>query len=566
MLKQLYIRNYALFAESQIQLSPGLIILTGETGAGKSLLVGALGLIMGKRADSSVVFLADEKCIVEARFGELSPSMQARLQSFEDFDLDEDEVILRREIRPNGKSRAFVNDTPVSLQVLRQVANQLVDLHGQHENQGLLAADKQLELLDAYAGLGTEQQAFAQQLGACQKLRKEIQTLEKQEAQAQEELAYLRHQAEDLLKADLKAAEEAQLEEELNLLQHAEEVREAVGGAADVLYHADLSLYEQLSEMMEPLKKVREVSSQLGEEYEKLLEMAEQMKGAAFSFQEMLETTESDPERLAFIEERLAIYHQLKLRYKAKSGAELVALLAEVEEKIEEFGSLESRIESSRQTFRISIAELERLGRLLEEKRQAACGPLGDRIESLLQEVGFQRAQFEVALSRTHHPDGMMELDGQSVRPSLTGFNQVQYMIRTNPGMPAGSLAQIASGGEISRVMLALKAALAEKFDFPVLIFDEIDTGISGEIAHKVGVVMQQLAKRFQILSITHLPQIAAKGTHHFEIRKEINQDQTRSSVHPLDQPARVRVLAQMISGDHPTDSALRNAEELMRQ
>jgi len=564
MLKHLYLKNYALFTETHIDFPAGLNILTGETGAGKSLLVGALGLINGKRADTSV-FMHEEKCVIEAIFGDLAPRIQAELDGFEEFDREGESLTIRREVRPNGKSRAFVNDTPVSLQVLRQVSALLLDMHGQHENQILLSQDKQLDLLDAYAESEAWVQVFAQKLKAAEVIRKEIDALRAQEDQAQSQLEYYQFQVQELEAADVKESEEEELEAELNLLQNSEEIREALGGAVELLYQQDTSLYSQLSEILEPLRKVEDVSTQVNEEVSRLVDVQETLKEASFAFQGMLEAVESDPERLAFIEERLAVYHKLKLKYKAKSGAELVAIYEEVKQKLDDFSSLEERITALQQQYREAQDELREAGLTLEAKRQAAKPVLEEKITALLSQVGFNKARFEVAIERLLHAEGDLELEGEVLKPGAKGLNRVYFLIQTNPGLPAGPLAQIASGGEISRVMLAIKAALAEKSEFPVLIFDEIDTGISGEIANKVGYVMQQLSRNFQILSITHLPQIAAKGHQHYQIRKQVNGERTSSTVVPLNHDERIREVAQMLSGEQPTDSAIRNAEELMQ-
>lgn len=565
MLKHLYIRNYALFTETHVEFPAGLNILTGETGAGKSLLIGALGLINGKRADNSVVFRTDDKCIVEARFVQLSPFICQLLKGNDEFDLEDDEVLIRREIRPNGKSRAFINDTPVSLQTLRDVSAVLVDLHSQNESYSLLSPDRQIELVDAYAGCETLTIDFAAKLRESQTLQREIRELENKEQQAKQQLDYYQFQAKELESAGIQEDEEEKLEQELNLLQHAEEVRDALGGAIELLYNQELSLYNQLSEGMEPLRKIRSVSSAIGEEVERLLDVLNTLKEASFSFQDLLETTESDPERLAFIEERLAIYHKFKLRYNARNGAELVQKYREFEAKIEEFGSLESTISQKKLTLKKIQTSLIEIGVKIESARIAAKGPLETQIFSLLKEVGFEKSRFEIIIERNRAADGELEIEGETVKASPRGINKVWFMLQTNPGMPAGPLAQIASGGEVSRVMLALKAALADKSESPVLIFDEIDAGISGEIAHKVGEVMHRLSKRFQILSITHLPQIAGKGDQHFRISKEIKGETTTSTVTRLNHEERINELAKMISGDKVSETALQNARELIR-
>ncbi|MEO1385243.1 MAG: hypothetical protein AAFV78_18635, partial [Bacteroidota bacterium] len=368
----------------------------------------------------------------------------------------------------------------------------------------------------------------------------------------------------ELDKAGLQANEEDELEQELNLLQHSEEIREALGGAIELLYQVDNSIYNQLSEVIVPLRKVSTVNQNLGESVQGLDEMLEQIKESTFSFQEMLELVETDPQRLAFIEERLAMYHSLKLKYQVQSGQELVDLYEGIATQLTEFDSLEENIQRLRKEFEQAVTLLGKWGQQLESRRLKAQPLLQQTVDMLLAQVGFQKARFMIDIKRNFHENGSLELDGARIKPLSHGINKVYFQIQTNPGVPAGSLSQIASGGEISRVMLAIKAALAEKSSFPVMIFDEIDTGISGEIAKKVGVVMQQLANKFQILSITHLPQIAAKGKAHFFIRKKVEGEKTFSSVSQLDHDARIKVVAQMLSGDEPTASAIKNAEELI--
>lgn len=565
MLKTLFIKNYALFKDTRIDFQQGLNILTGETGAGKSLLIGALGLIMGKRADSSFVFLYEEKCIVEASFHRLASVIMGQIEAFDEFDVEHgDEVILRREIRPNGKSRAFINDTPVSLQILREVSSLLLDLHGQHDNQGLLSSDKQLELLDSYADTEDLLQQFKMQLRRASELAETLKNLIEQDQNARQQLEYLNYQVKELGEADLKAEEEDELEQELNLLQNSEEIRGTLNLAVEKLYQQDVSIYSEMSELLNALRKVSNVNTNLNATVSELGDVLEKIKDSAFGFQDMLETIESDPQRLAFIEERLGMYHTFKIKYQVQSGEELVKLYEEVSSKLLEYDSLDERIKELQEKLSIENQKLLNLGLRLEEQRQAACPELESKVDALLENVGFQKARFNANISRNYHPQGQLEINKEPIKATNSGINKILFQIQTNPGIPAGPLAQIASGGEISRVMLAIKAALAEKSSFPVMIFDEIDTGISGEIANKVGEVMKELAQNFQIISITHLPQIAAKGHAHFQIIKRQEGEKTISSVKALEQHERVNIIAEMISGDQPTASAIQNAQELI--
>lgn len=564
MLTRLYLKNYALFAETDVHFPGGFNILTGETGAGKSLLVGALGLIMGKRVDNNVIFHGQDKCVIEAEFSHLSASVTQQLENIEDIDLEGDTLNIRREIRSNGKSRAFINDTPVSLQILRDVSGLLVDMHGQHENQVLLSHEQQIALLDTFADNQTRAAEFAVRMKSFHKLDKEIRELKAQEKEAKEQLAYYQFQVKELAEADLKTGEEEEMEQEQQLLQNAEEIRESLGTTVDQIYQQDDSIYNKLGELLSGLQKISGVNNSIQQQTERLIEAQEILKESSFQMQNLLDSIESDPERLTYVEDRLGVYHRLKLKYAAQDSEELLSKYAELQDKLGTFESIETRIDEL-STERESLAsELIDLGLSLEAERQKAKPVLEDCVNQLLTEVGFAKARFEVSIARNEHSDGLFTIDGQSVQPNTQGINKVAYMIQTNPGVPPGMLSQIASGGEVSRVMLALKSALAQKAEFPVLIFDEIDTGISGEIAQKVGTVMQKLGDQFQILSITHLPQIAAKGRHHFKIYKQITDNTTSSSIRELNHEDRIQEVAMMLSGADPTDSALQNAKELI--
>jgi len=564
MLTRLYIKNYGLFQETEIEVPKGLNILTGETGAGKSLLVGALGLITGKRVDNSAIFLSDDKSVIEAHFSDLAPSITAQITELDEFDMEESAIVIRREVRSNGKSRAFINDTPVSLQTLRQVGMLLLDLHSQHESQVLLSNEKQIELLDAYADCQPLVASFRSTWQQCQKLASEIDELQKREMSMRQQYDYISHQVKELEDAQLQPQEEEELEQELKLLQNAEDIRESLDFAVNQLYHQDISLYSQLSEVISHLEKLQDVNTELASSYQRLVEAKEMIKETTFSLQDTLESAESNPERLTIVEDRIALYHDLKLKHGVKSSTELVQLFENLSNQLQDVDSMEERITALQQAYEQQLQLLSSQGMELENVRIQSKARLEMLVNQLLAEVGFKRAQFEVAITRNVQTEGELNIEGQSIKISQNGINQIEFLIQTNPGVPAGPLAQIASGGEISRVMLAIKTALAEKSAFPVLIFDEIDTGISGEIANKVGNVMYNLARKYQILAITHLPQIAARGDQHFKLIKEVAGNSTTSSVKQLSLVGRVHELATMISGEHPTESAIRNAQEMI--
>lgn len=564
MLKQLHIQNYALFSDCTIEFGKGLNILTGETGAGKSLLVGALGLLLGKRSDANVIFFPDKKCIVEAAFDSLSPKICKDLSQFEEFDMEGNSVLIRRELSAGGRTRVFVNDTPISVQTLKDVTAVLIDLHGQNESQLLLEPARQLGLLDEYAETFNDIEIFRQRLQSCQKIQTEIKNLEAEEATAKQQFDYYSFLVQELFEANLVADEEENLEQEIQVLQNAEGIRDALQLSTEQLYNQERSAYQILSECLHALQKVSEFDKTLAEAVDKLSEAKETLKETTYTLQNLLENVEQNPERLAFIEERLNVYFKLKKKYNAKSGAELITIFEDYNQKLDKFGSLELRIEELKAQLAAQNEELITLGLKIEAERRKQIPSLEYRVNQLLKEVGFKDAKFLIVLERNFAENGMLSIDERNIRPIATGINHASFMIQTNPGLPIGELGSIASGGEVSRVMLAIKTALADKAEFPVLIFDEIDTGISGEVAHKVGNVMQKLSTSFQILSITHLPQIAAKGTHQYMIFKESTENMTRSGVRKLNHTERIFEIAKMIGGEHPTESALKSASELM--
>lgn len=565
MLGKLYIRNFALIEELEIQLSSGFNVLTGETGAGKSLLLGAIGLILGKRVDYSMIFQPDKKCIVEATFVNIPQGILAVLEKMEDFDLEDGpQVVIRREASGSGKSRAFINDTPVQITLLRQVTSMLVDLHGQHENQRLLSAEQQLQLLDQYAGTTKLSREFGQHLQAARSIEKQIAQLKEEEQRAREQQDYFRFQLQELEEAQLLPGEAEQLEQQLKLLSNAEEVQQSLGLATRELYDDEASVYNRLSEIGDQLERIADLDPEIRSHTDQINELRFVLEEASRSFEKVADGIETDPETLQELEERLTDLTRLLRKFNVGSVEELIAVRDKYQEKVARFDNLGSNIDGLLKDLQKYESAMVKTGLALEKKRQKAAPILKKEIDQLLFEVGLENAAFDVSIDRTGQPDGSLEIDGEKFKALTNGLNQVAFRIRTNKGMPWGNLADSASGGEVSRVMLAIKAALASKAELSVLIFDEIDTGISGEVANKVGKVMQKLSAEYQLIAITHLPQIAGKGHSHFKIYKEIEGETTVSNVRPLAQEDRILELAKMLSGENPSESALLNAKELL--
>jgi DNA repair protein RecN (Recombination protein N) len=564
MLARLYIRNFALIDSLEMQLGPGLNILTGETGAGKSLLLGAIGLILGRRVDYSYIFNPDDKCVVEAEFRNIPPSTRAELAAFEDFDFEGEQITLRREASASGKSRAFINDTPVSLPVIRQVTDLLVDLHGQHENQRLLDPDQQIQLLDQYAGSTEKAKEFGRKQLECASLAREIARLEAEEREARQQQDFLQFQLNELKGLDLSEAAEAQLEEELALLQNAEEIREALTFATGSLYENESSVYNDVSAALSRLQSAARLNAGIRAQASRLEEIRYGIEDIARELSHTADGIDLDPGTLAHLQTQSDTLNRLKLKYGVRTAVELGSLREGIAAKVGRFESLGDQVEARKKALDSAWLALAALGKELEAQRREAALPLKAAIDSLLHEVGLEHAEFEAAVTRNVAPDGPLLIDGERLRPGSAGYNGVEFRIRTNKGMPMGTLAQTASGGEVSRVMLAIKAALAARADLSVLIFDEIDTGISGETANKVGKVMQKLADHYQVIAITHLPQIAGKGSTHFRIYKRVEDGKTLSNVSLLSPEQRVMEVARMLSGEDPSPSAIVNAKELL--
>ena len=550
---------------SSLALGKGLNILTGETGAGKSLLIGAIGLILGKRLDSSRIFNPDKKCVIEARFQNIPSEILEDLSTGDAFDIEADnEILIRREASANGKSRAFINDTPVTLEVLRETTGRLVDLHGQHENQQLLNPAFQLQLLDNFAGIRSEVAAFHQLFKEVGTVANTLEDLRSNEKEARQQLDYYQFQLQELEAAHLDPEADDNIEERLNLLQNAGDITDTLSRASQGLFEDDQSLYNKLAEITFSLQKPAEQSQEIQQVLEKLNEAEATLQDAAHELSAIGENIDLDPAMLAELEERSDLLNRLKMKFGVQNIAELQALEKEFAEKVLGYSSIEDQIQACENDLNKLKAKLIKEGLKIEKARQKASAHLGKAVDKLLDGLGIPDGKFQLAIHRTRASDGMLEIEGQNIRPGKRGFNQVAFEIRTNKGMEMGSLAKIASGGEISRVMLAIKAALAERAALPVLIFDEIDTGISGETANKVARVMQTLSEKYQLIAITHLPQIAGRGTTHFQISKAVLGKNTVSMVAKLSQEDRILALAKMLSGDPPSTSAVENARELL--
>ena len=562
MLRSLYIRDYALIEELEVEFDNGLNIITGETGAGKSILLGALKLILGERASMEAIRTGAKKAIVEGIFDNTgSPRIQALL---EENSLDPaDQIILRREIT-GSQSRAFVNDSPATLHVIREVASNLIDLHGQHEHQMLLRTETHLDMLDNFGGLEGLVSRYKKQYDVVAGLIKERNALQAKEQELRQQKELFGFQIEEIDKVAPEADEEDALESERKILEHAERLHEVSAKLYSILYEEEDAVSDQLVLVRNDLQDLAHVDATL-ESSAKEAESAHIIVSELAKFlQDYNARIEFNPDRLEAIRERLGELEHLKRRY----GGSLNAVLEyrqDIGQKFELANDFEGALAQLKEQISAEQTKLSDLAVRLSKKRHEVAGRIEKSIVKELAQLGISNSRFEVRFEMQDDEDGWIILEaGQRCTAQVHGMDVVEFYISTNPGEDLRPLARVASGGEISRIMLALKTILAKSERLPILVFDEIDAGISGPIARKVGESMRDLAQYHQIVAITHLPQIAALGHVHFRVAKQVADGRTRSQIDRLSADEQMAQVASLISGSEVTEAALESARELM--
>ena len=552
MLADLRIDNYALIEHLHLKPSGKLTIITGETGAGKSIMLGAIGLLLGNRADGKMLFNQQAKCIVEGHFDVgHHPDVLAIFRA-EDLDVDDDGLaILRREITPAGKSRAFVNDTPVTLEVLRRIGEHLVDIHSQHDT--LLLADEayQLSLLDAYAGLLPARACYGTAYAGMRTAEAEVKALEKQLATQQRELDYNSFLLNELEEARPRAGEQEELEEELKVLENAEEIKARLSSASDALTESEYAASGTLKGVVTVLGQLAAYADTYAALRERLQSALIEVNDIADELATAEQRTEADPKRLTQVEERLNVLYSLQRKHGARDTAGLLAVLTELRGRVGNVQELETRLEATRAALKAARADVQRQGQELSAGRKTAFPKFEQETRELLAELGMPNARLVVR----HEP---------AAQPQPSGLDAVGLLFTANRGAQPQPIAKAASGGEFSRLMLAVKYLLADKTALPTIIFDEIDTGISGEVALKVARLLRQMAAQHQCLAITHLPQMAAAGDLHYFVFKEETPERTVSRLKVLDKTERITEIAQMIGGINPGKAAVQSAKELL--
>lgn len=550
MLKSLTIKNYALIDSLSIDFNSELNILTGETGAGKSILLGAIGLIIGQRADSSVLRDKTEKCTAEGLFDIRNYNLQG---FFEENELDFDDVaILRREITPQGKSRAFINDTPVNVKVLHDLGLKLIDIHSQHQNLDLNEKSFQLRIVDVVADnnefLKTYFSTYKTYLSLQEQLNETILLAE----QSKKDLDYYEFQFQQLHEAKLNPDEQAELELQLEALTHAEEIRSVFGQAYQVLSEEERSVLSVLKENLNNIGKLRAVLPEAEQIFTRLESVYLELKDIASESLAIEDRTENNPEKIDQINQRLDLIYSLQQKHRVASIPELLEIQADFEAKILLVTSYDQEIERLREEIAQIKVILQNQADGISLRRKAVAPTIENKVIDILRNVGIANAALQLKF-------------GQLSEFSASGLDEVSFMFSANKSQELQEIARIASGGEISRVMLAIKTLITDARSLPTIVFDEIDTGVSGEVALKMGQILEQMSKTVQVLNITHLPQIAAKGNHHYKVYKFDQDDQTFTSIKKLTDEERVEEIAQMLSGENYSSTALETARELLQ-
>ena len=550
MLQKLSIHNYAIIDELEIDFSSKLNIITGETGAGKSIIIGALGLILGERADSSVLVNKEKKSVVEGIFDAKGKAEVKFFLKENDFDSN-DELIIRREIGTNGKSRAFVNDTPVNLTQLNELTSLLVDLHQQFDTLSLGETDFQRQVVDALAGHADVLAKYRHAYHEWQTVRKKCEELRNQKLQFDKEADYNRFQFNELEEAGFTVNELEDTDAELKLLSNAEGIKSALNKVYYELEESDNPVVQQLKSLLNQLQVYVSYHNNLPNLLQRLQAAQVELKDIADEIDSISNHINYDPEKIEQLNERLSLGYKLLKKHAVHTTNELLEIRNKLEEKLQAVLNIDSQIEQKEKEQEKLYAEAKSLAAKISEARKKQVKPLEDKVNKLLVQVGMPNAKLKVNISGT----GELNLFGADI---------VEFLFDANKSGHFQPVGKVASGGELSRLMLCIKSLVAQSIDLPVLIFDEIDTGISGEAAKQVGIIMKELAAKRQVICITHQPQIAGKADSHYFVYKEIVKDKVKTNIRPLSTDERITTIAKMLSGEKPTLAAIENAREMV--
>ena len=550
MLKQLHISNYALIDELNVSFESGFNVITGETGAGKSILLGALGFALGDRADTNVLYDKDKKCVVEAQF-ELDDETLKPL--FEENELDfETDCIFRRELNPQKKSRAFINDTPVALQTMKAIGGQMVDIHTQHDSLLLTDADFQLRLLDNIAQNGALLSEYQAEYTTHNTIKRKLNELKEMADKNTAENDYLKFQLDELDKANLKEGEYADIEQTLSVMENAEEIKTLLVTANVLMENSENSILGQVNELSSNLSRLKHLLPDTEGLDERIENLKVELKDIAYDLRRKEDDTQFDEEQLQSLQERYDLLSRLMMKHRVNDFGELIALRDNLKEKTNAFENIDEAIAQAEKQLKTSEKQLSTLAKALHDKRCQAATTFGEKVTVLVRQLAMPFAQFQVSVES-------LPTFGSK------GSDEIRFLFSANKGIAVDDLRRVASGGELSRLMLSIKSAVSSYNYIPTLVFDEIDTGVSGEVAAKIGGIMRQMGRSLQLISITHLPQVASQAEHHYFIYKDNEGARTQSHIRVLSPEERIQEIAKMLSNDQVTPEALRAAEVLMK-
>ena len=548
MIKSLSIINFALIKELELIPAPGLNVITGETGAGKSIMMGALGLLMGRRADSKALWDVSKKCQIEGHFDISAYELQS---FFETYELDyETETIIRREVSPNGKSRAFINDTPVNLEVLKTFALKLMDIHSQNESLNLGNHQYQLDVLDQFSLNVRQLKAYKRAYEIYQRRKKVYEELVLWHSTSRKNQDYERHNLQELEDAGLDDIDLESLEQNLTTMQHAEEIKLKLSQAIHLLDEGDFSVIKQLELLDNLMISISSLSGTFKEAQGRITSSLIELKDVFEVLLEKREQIEFDPQRIAEFNEQRSLIYRLQQKHELHTMKGLIDLREQLSEKLDEIDHLDEKLTASKEQMDLAMNQLMIHGTALSKLRQQSALNFEQEITDIIHEIGIE--------------NGRVKIEIEVIEPNKNGINKCSIQFSANKGVAPQSLKNIASGGELSRLIFAIKYLIADKIALPTLIFDEIDTGISGEIAIKMVKMMKTMAKNHQVISISHLPQFAAGGEAHFFVYKDHSADKSVTKIKELVAEERIEAIAQMIAGAHPTESAFKSARELL--
>jgi DNA repair protein RecN (Recombination protein N) len=549
LLTQLSINNYALINHLSIDFSSGLSIITGETGAGKSILLGALGLVLGNRADLSSLKDTSTKCVVEAKVAISNYKLQ---EFFISVDLDyELETIIRREILPSGKSRAFINDTPVTLAVLNELRVKLIDVHSQHQTMQLSDAKFQFDILDALAKNSDRIASYKRGFTQLNALKKELEILETVQKEANQQYEYNLHLFTELEEAGIKLDEQGELEESLEKLNNIEDIKVNLSESLQISINEEIGIQNLLNSLEFKISKIASFSKEYKELADRVTSIKIEIDDVVSELENANENVDFNPNEAEEINDRLQLLYNLQKKHAVTSNEELLVILEKLSDKVRQVESAEDEHNKKKQEIKSISVKLDSVAEKISKARTTAIPKLTKELEVLLTDLGMENARFSIKAKLT-------------ASYFSNGKDELEFLFSANKGGNFGELKKVASGGELSRIMLSVKKVLSENTQLPTIIFDEIDTGVSGEVSNKIAAIMQQMSKNMQVIAITHLPQIAAKGSNHYKVYKEEVKGVTTTNLKELSSEERIIEIAEMLSGKDISDSALIHAKELL--